>query len=61
MSTMTQTEAGTYIDEHGKAIDQLHHKLEAMPGVDKERLQKAVETYKTAHQKFHDDALGCMN
>jgi len=58
---MTHNEAATYIDAHGKAIDQLHSKLEAMPGVDKERLEKVVETYKTAHKKFHDDALGCMN
>lgn len=61
MSTMTQTEAGTYIDEHGKAIDRLHRSLEALPDVDKERLQSVVETYKTAYKKFHDDALGCMN
>ncbi|HUZ48558.1 MAG TPA: hypothetical protein VMW12_02320 [Candidatus Dormibacteraeota bacterium] len=61
MSTMTQTKAGTYIDEHGKTIDQLHDKLEAIPDVDKEKLEKVVETYKTAHKKFHDDALGCMN
>ncbi len=61
MSMITKTEAETYIDAHGKTIDQLHHTLEAMPGVDKDRLQKVVETYKTAHQQFHDDALGCMN
>ena len=61
MSTMTKNEAETYIDAHGKTIDQLRGKLEAIPGVDKARLEKAVETYKTAHQKFHDDALGCMN
>ncbi len=61
MSAMTKNEAATDIDAHGASIDRLHRKLEAMPGVDKERLQKAVETYKTAHRKFHDDALGCMN
>ena len=61
MSTMTQNEAATYIYAHGESIDQLHRKLAAMPGVDKEKLEKVVETYKTAHKKFHDDALGCMN
>lgn len=49
------------LDTHGNAIDALHQKLAATPGVDKERLQKAVSDYKKAHQAFRDDALGCMN
>jgi hypothetical protein len=54
-------QAAADLDAHGRAIDQLHHKLAAQPGVDKERLQKAVGKYKAAHQAFCDDALGCMN
>ena len=49
------------LDAHGNSIDALHQKLAATPGVDKERLQKAVDKLKTAFKTFHDDALGCMN
>ncbi len=54
-------QASADLDAHGRSIDDLHHKLAAHPGVDKERLQKAVGKYKSAHQAFRDDALGCMN
>ena len=46
---------------HAKAIDDLHHKLAAMPGVNAQRLAAAVDKYKAAHQQFCNDALGCMN
>jgi hypothetical protein len=54
-------EARAHLDAHGRAIDELHHKLAAAPGVDKERLSKAFEKYKAAHAVMADDALGCMN
>ncbi len=54
-------EARQALEAHGNSIDALHQKLAAAPGVDKDRLQKAVSDYKKAHQKFVDDALGCMN
>ena len=54
-------EAAADLAAHGRSIDDLHHKLAAQPGVDKDRLQKAVGKYKDAHEAFCDDALGCMN
>jgi len=54
-------EAKQSLNEHAKAIDSLHHKLAALPGASKDRLQHAVDKYKAAHQKFHDDALECIN
>ncbi|MBV8170845.1 MAG: hypothetical protein JO219_02825 [Candidatus Eremiobacteraeota bacterium] len=53
-------EAKDTLEAHGRTIDELHRKLAAMPGVDKERLGRAVDKYKKAHQEFHDDALGCV-
>jgi hypothetical protein len=61
MANATKEEAARSLDAHAQSIDALHDKLAAMPGVDKNRLQQAADTYKAAHQKFHDDALGCMN
>lgn len=61
MDSTTQTEAARALEAHGQTIDALHAKLAAQPGVDTQRLQQAVDTYKAAHQKFTDDALGCMN
>jgi hypothetical protein len=61
MPSDSQAEAARSLDAHGQAIDDLHRKLSATPGVDKARLQQAVDKYKTAHQQFRDDALGCMN
>jgi len=49
------------LNDHANAIDTLHHKLAALPGAAKDRLQTAVDKYKKAHQAFHDDALECMN
>jgi hypothetical protein len=56
-----QENAKAAIDAHGRSIDALHQRLAATPGVDTQRLQRAVDKYKAAHQVFHDDALGCMN
>ena len=55
-----KTEAAAAISEHAGAIDRLHQKLAALPGCDKDRLARAVEKYKNAHQVFEDDALGCV-
>jgi hypothetical protein len=55
-----KSDAASALDAHGHAIDQLHAKLAALPGCDKERLAQAVGKYKAAHQAFHDDALGCV-
>ncbi|HME81121.1 MAG TPA: hypothetical protein VKF82_03480 [Candidatus Eremiobacteraceae bacterium] len=50
-----------HLDAHAKQIDELHKKLDAAVGVDKEKLQKAVDKFKAAHKQFRDDALACMN
>lgn len=61
MAELQKEDARRALDAHGSAIDALHQKLAAVPGVDKDRLQKAVSDYKKAHQAFTEDALGCMN
>ncbi len=55
-----KSDAAGALEMHAKAIDDLHHKLASLPGCDKERLARAVDKYKAAHQAFHDDALGCV-
>ncbi len=55
-----KSDAASALDAHGRTIDQLHAKLAAMPGCDKDRLNQAVRKYKAAHQAFHDDALACI-
>jgi hypothetical protein len=59
MATATN-DAKVSLDEHAKAIEALHEKLAAMPGVAKDRLRGAVDRYKKAHQIFCEDALECM-
>jgi hypothetical protein len=61
MATATQEKAALDIDAHAEKIDELHQTLAATPGCDTEKLQRAVDKYKAAHQAFRDDALGCMN
>lgn len=61
MAELQKEDARRALDAHGNAIDALHQKLAAAPGVDRDRLQKAVGDYKKAHQAFTEDALGCMN
>ncbi|MGZ3499408.1 MAG: hypothetical protein ACXWNK_07870 [Vulcanimicrobiaceae bacterium] len=61
MASDLQNQAARSLDDHAQSIDELHRKLAQTPGVDKERLQNAVDRYKAAHQQFRDDALGCMN
>ena len=55
-----KADATSALEAHRRSIDELHHKLAAMPGCDKDRLAQAVSKYKVAHQAFHDDALGCV-
>ncbi len=55
-----KSDATRALDEHGKSIETLHEKLASIAGCDRERLAKAVDKYKAAHQAFHDDALGCV-
>jgi hypothetical protein len=54
-------EVAVQLDEHARSIDELHRKLAAAPGVDKQRLAQAVDKLKAAHQQFSDDAQACMN
>jgi hypothetical protein len=61
MASASRERAAGDLNAHGSAIDQLHQKLAAAPGVDKARLQTAVDKYKAAFSQFRDDALGCMN
>ena len=55
-----KSDAREALETHGRAIDELHHKLAAIAGCDKDRLSQAVAKYKAAHQAFHDDALECV-
>ena len=48
------------VEEHGRRIDELHHKLAAIAECDKDKLSRAVEKYKSAHKAFADDAQGCV-
>jgi hypothetical protein len=61
MDSSSQNRAAAQIDAHAKSIDDLHTKLAGLPGAAQGPLQTAVDKYKTAHQQFRDDALGCMN
>ena len=61
MADAHKDEARQALVAHGDSIDALHQKLASAPGVDKDRLQTAVNKYKNAHQAFAEDALGCMN
>ena len=44
MASAMKDEAARSLDAHARSIDALHQKLAAVPGVDKDRLQKAVDT-----------------
>ncbi|MFY9718558.1 MAG: hypothetical protein WAK16_02835 [Candidatus Cybelea sp.] len=51
-----KSEASAALRAHGQAIDELHRKLAAIPGVDTVKLKVAVEKLKTAHASFEEDA-----
>lgn len=61
MSDAHKDAARSALQAHKSSIDTLHQQLASVPGVDKDRLQSAVDKYKGAHQAFTEDALGCMN
>ena len=61
MASADRDQADGHLHAFEHTIDELHRKLAASAGVDKDRLQKAVDKYKAAHKQFHDDALACMN
>jgi hypothetical protein len=60
-SSSMSNDAKQALDDHARSIEDLHKKLAATPGADKERLNEVVAKYKVAHKQFEDDALGCMN
>jgi hypothetical protein len=60
MPTITD-DARHALDAHRKTIEDLHQKLAAMPGINKAKLQVALEKYRASMSQFHDDVLGCMN
>jgi hypothetical protein len=55
-----KSDAREALEALGRKIDELFHQLAAIAGCDKDRLSRAVEKYKAAHQAFHDDAQGCV-
>ena len=57
----TRDDVKADLDAIGHSIERLHNKISAAADVDKDRLHKAVDKFKAAHQQFRDDALGCMN
>jgi hypothetical protein len=60
MTDQARTEAKALIHAHKHAMDDLHHKLAAIPGVDKVKLRVATEKVKLAHATFEEDALECI-
>ena len=54
--TEPKSEVSKLMQAHKSQIDELHRKLAAMPGVNKEKLSVSVEKLKTAHMEFEDDA-----
>lgn len=56
----SKSEAAAAIAAHGRAIDDLHQKLAALPGMDAGRLATAVAKYKNANAAFEDDAQECV-
>ncbi len=61
MASTMHDEVTRLLDAQAKSIDDLHQKLSAAVGANKEKLQAAVEKYKAAHKQFHDDAQEFMN
>lgn len=55
-----KTEVVQALEAHGRAIDELYHKLASVAQCDKARLEGAVAKYRAAHKTFHDDALACV-
>lgn len=55
-----KAEISSLLHSHADAIDALHEKLAALPGLDKQRLENAVAKFKSAHAAFEDDAQACV-
>lgn len=60
MPTVTD-DAKRTLDAHRKTIEDLNQKLASVPGINKAKLQEAMEKYRAAMSTLHDDVLGCMN
>lgn len=56
----SKSQASALLRAHADSITELHSKLAAIPGVDKERLSQAVAKYKVAVSVFEDDAQGTV-
>ncbi|MBD5633303.1 MAG: hypothetical protein IAI49_02390 [Candidatus Eremiobacteraeota bacterium] len=60
MADHPRQEVGRVLAEHSRTIEELHHKLLGVGGdFDKKKLEAAIENFKKAHQKLHDDCLEC--
>jgi hypothetical protein len=57
---MASQDAERHLAEHGKTIDELHHKLAAISGTNKEKLKGAVDKLKHSYAQFTEDAKECM-
>jgi hypothetical protein len=57
---MSTTDADDHLAAHAAAIDDLHKKLAATPGVDGAKLTQAVGKLKESYAQFVEDAKGCM-
>lgn len=53
-----------HLDAHARAIDDLHAKIEAIPGAvddrNRARVASLIERSKTVHKWLSDDAFGCV-
>jgi len=54
--TDAKAEVSKILHESRNAIEEAHRKLSSVAGVDKERLSRAMEKFKSAHRTFEDDA-----
>jgi hypothetical protein len=54
--TDVKSEVSKLMQQHKRQIDELHDKLAAIPGINKERLTQTVVKLKTAHETFEEDA-----
>lgn len=57
----TVENAKSALEAHRRSADDLNKKLEEVQGVNKDKLHAAMDKYRDAVTKFHDDVLGCMN
>ena len=55
-----KAEVRKILDEGKHSIDEMHRKLEAVAGANKEKLSQAVAKLKAAHETFEDDAQECV-